>query len=202
MERRPFLLPLAALLLLAGCVTAPTGPTVLVLPGQQKSFDQFRNDDIACQQYAQAFTAPAGQAANDAAVGTAAAATAIGAAAGAIIGSASGQAGQGAAIGAGTGLLFGGAMGSNTVYATSYDLQRRYDIAYMQCMYARGNQVPGQVVQRRTPPAYPLNAGPPSAVYPPANTPAPDMTPQFGPPPGGYPLPNTPPPQGVPYKSR
>jgi len=48
------LLPLAALLLLAGCVTAPTGPTVLVLPGQQKSFDQFRNDDIACQQYAQA----------------------------------------------------------------------------------------------------------------------------------------------------
>lgn len=201
MEMRPLLLPLAALLFLAGCVTAPTGPTVLVLPGQQKSFDQFRNDDIACQQYALAFTAPAGQAANDAAVGTAAAATAIGAAAGAIIGSASGQAGQGAAIGAGTGLLFGGAMGGNTAYATSYDLQRRYDIAYMQCMYARGNQVPGQVVQRRAPPAYPPNAGPASA-YPPANTPAPDMSPQFGPPPGGYPLPNTPPPQGVPYKSR
>ena len=201
MEMRPLLLPLAALLFLAGCVTAPTGPTVLVLPGQQKSFDQFRNDDIACQQYALAFTAPAGQAANDAAVGTAAAATAIGAAAGAIIGSASGQAGQGAAIGAGTGLLFGGAMGGNTAYATSYDLQRRYDIAYMQCMYARGNQVPGQVVQRRAPPAYPPNAGPASA-YPPANTPAPDMSPQFGPPPGGYPLPNTPPPEGVPYKSR
>ena len=62
--------------------------------------------------------------------------------AGAAIGSISGQAGQGAAIGAGTGLLFGG---TNAAYAggyASYDWQRRYDNAYVQCMYAKGNQVP------------------------------------------------------------
>ena len=195
MEKRIFLLPLAASVFLTGCVTLPTGPTVLVLPGQQKSFDQFRIDDIACQQYALAVTAPAGQAAADAAVGTAAVATAIGAAAGAIIGSATGQAGQGAAIGAGTGLLFGSAAGGNTAYVSSYELQRRYDTTYLQCMYSRGNQLPGQVVYRRAPPSYPPPTVPPSG-YPPANTPAPYPSPQSGPP-ASYPPPHTLPPEGI-----
>lgn len=43
-------LPLLALL--AGCATAPTGPHVLVLPGTDKSFDQFRADEQECRQYA------------------------------------------------------------------------------------------------------------------------------------------------------
>lgn len=200
MQKRILLLPLVACLLLAGCVTVPSGPTVMVLPGQQKSFGQFQNDNIVCQQYAMAVVAPAGQAAVDNAAGTAAAATFIGAAAGAIIGSATGQAGQGAAIGAGTGLLFGSAVGGNTAYYSSYDLQRRYDVAYVQCMYARGNQVPGQVVYRRAPATY-VAPEAPRSDYPPPNTPAPYLSPQSMPP-ASYPPPNTPPPMGVPPTRR
>ena len=63
MQKRTLWLPLVAtsLLLVAGCVSVPAGPTVLVLPGQQKSFDLFQYDDIACRQYAQSLVAPAGQ---------------------------------------------------------------------------------------------------------------------------------------------
>lgn len=42
----------AAALLAAACVTAPSGPSVLVLPGSAKSFEQFRADDYECRQYA------------------------------------------------------------------------------------------------------------------------------------------------------
>ena len=38
-------LPAALVVLLTGCVTIPTGPSVMVLPGSGKSFDQFRLDD-------------------------------------------------------------------------------------------------------------------------------------------------------------
>jgi hypothetical protein len=83
-------------------------------------------------------------------------------------------------------LEFGGAAGSNVAYASSYQMQRSFDMAYMQCMYARGNQVPGQAVARRQP----------VFSYPPPNYPAPAAAPQ-GYPPGNYPPPNTPPPAGV-----
>jgi hypothetical protein len=36
------LLPLGAALLLGACTTLPTGPSVMVLPGTGKNFDQFR----------------------------------------------------------------------------------------------------------------------------------------------------------------
>ena len=144
MRRAWQLVPLAAVVVLAGCVTAPTGPRVMALPGTSKSFDQFQADDISCRQYAQyslGSTDPA-KAANDAAAANAVVGAALGAAAGAIIGSATGQAGQGAAIGAGTGLLFGSAGGANAAGYTYYQAQRQYDSAYLQCMYAKGNQVP------------------------------------------------------------
>src|SRR5213593_2170459 len=106
---------LAALLVLGGCVTAPTGPSVMVLPGSQKPFEAFRADEADCRQYAYAaIGGPAGeQAAANSAASSAVAGTLLGAAAGAAIGAASGQAGHGAAIGAGTGLLFGSLAGSN-----------------------------------------------------------------------------------------
>lgn len=184
MDKRLLILPLTAIVMLGGCVTVPSGPTVMVLPGPQKAFDQFQNDAMACQQFAQGVVAPAGQVAANNAAASAAVGTALGAAAGAIIGSATGQAGAGAAIGAGTGLFFGGVSGSNVAYASSYQMQRSYDVAYMQCMYARGNQLPGQAVSRRP------------AAYPPPNYPAPGAAPQ-GYPPANYPPPNTPPPAGV-----
>jgi len=44
----------AAALLVAGCTTIPGGPSVMVLPGSTRSFDQFRADDGECRQYSAA----------------------------------------------------------------------------------------------------------------------------------------------------
>ena len=41
-----------ALLLLGGCVSMPSGPSVMVLPGTGKNFDQFRADEMDCRQFA------------------------------------------------------------------------------------------------------------------------------------------------------
>lgn len=136
------ILPLTAALLLGACVTVPTGPSVMALPGTNKSFDQFQADSFACQQFAQQTVDGSAQQANNTAAANAVAGTAVGALAGAAIGAATGSAGTGAAIGAGTGLLFGSAAGSNAYYYGYYDVQRRYDGAYLQCMYAKGNQIP------------------------------------------------------------
>src|SRR4051794_16702854 len=105
--------PVAAIL--AGCVTTPTGPAVRVLPGTQKTLDQFQADEVACRQYAYNMVGgpEAAQRANERAWGDVAVGSALGAAVGAIIGAAGGQAGHGAAIGAGMGLLGGSAAGSN-----------------------------------------------------------------------------------------
>lgn len=166
MRLRCVLLPLGAALALAGCVTVPTGPAVMALPGSAKSFDQFQADDISCRQYAQYALGPyAQQAVPNAATANAVGGAALGAAAGAIIGSASGQAGPGAAIGAGTGLLFGSFAGADAAGYSYYGLQRRYDAAYLQCMYARGNQVPSAAPRRYAPRYY---GPPPDYVPPPA----------------------------------
>lgn len=139
-KRRLLAAPAAALAaVLAGCTVMPSGPSVLALPGTGKSFDQFRGDDASCRQYAlaQVGGVSAGQAATTSAVGSAALGTAVGAAAGAAFGG-----GRGAAIGAGAGLLGGGAVGAGTAQASGYGIQRRYDYAYIQCMYAAGERVP------------------------------------------------------------
>ncbi|MGO9377784.1 MAG: hypothetical protein ACLPN1_01615 [Dissulfurispiraceae bacterium] len=66
--------------------------------------------------------------------------------------------GTGLAIGAASGLLVGTAA-ANAGQASGYAAQGRYDISYSQCMYAKGNQVPGIVTPysraRRTPPPPP-----------------------------------------------
>ena len=43
---------LGALLLLGGCVSMPSGPSVMALPGSSRSFEQFRGDDFECRQFA------------------------------------------------------------------------------------------------------------------------------------------------------
>jgi outer membrane lipoprotein SlyB len=83
------------------------------------------------------------EAANNTLISGAAIGTLAGAALGAAIGAASGHAGAGAAVGAGSGLVAGTAIASGPAYATGWELQRRYDIAYQQCMYANGNQISG-----------------------------------------------------------
>jgi hypothetical protein len=203
MSVRSLLASIMGIAVLSGCVTIPTGPAVMVLPGSRKSLDQFRIDEAACRDYAQMAIggANAAQPANDAAAANAVVGSAIGAAAGAIIGSASGQAGAGAAIGAGTGLLFGSAAGSNVSGYSQYQLQRNYDIAYIQCMYARGNQVPGRVAYRGATPYYGPPPSAPAATYPPPDYPPPSgaASGSYPPPPGAasgsYPPPNYPAPR-------
>ncbi|HZB89922.1 MAG TPA: glycine zipper family protein, partial [Stellaceae bacterium] len=102
---RPLLL--AGTLALGACAVAPpTGPSVMALPAQGKSFEAFQQDDGVCRQFASqqiGYGSPAA-AATTSAVNSAAAGTVLGAAAGAAIGAAAGNPALGAAIGGGSGL--------------------------------------------------------------------------------------------------
>jgi uncharacterized protein YcfJ len=132
-----------ALLMLAGCATAPAGPTVMAMPGPDKSFEQFQGDDAVCRQWAvqQAGGQPETAAAQNTMAG-AGIGTLIGAGLGAAIGAAAGNPGAGAAIGAGGGLLGGTVVGASSGQSVGFARQRRFDAAYEQCMYAKGNDVP------------------------------------------------------------
>ncbi len=93
-----------------GCAApppTPMGPSVLVLPGSTKTFDQFKVDDNECRNYAT----------------------------------------------------------SQTTGDSNISLQRRYDYAYQQCMYARGHQVPSAV--RYSPPGAPGTPAPSAGTPPP-----------------------------------
>jgi outer membrane lipoprotein SlyB len=108
------------------------------MPGGGKSFETFQADDYTCREWAQNQAGwKANETVNQNLAGGAIAAGALGAAAGALIGAASGNVGPGAAIGAGAGLLAGSAMAYNQAYGAGWEVQRRYDNAYQQCMYAR-----------------------------------------------------------------
>lgn len=165
----------------AACVYLPTGPSVMTLPGAGKSFDQFRADDYECKQYA--YQQVGGKTAQQAAQTSGVESAVIGAGLGAVAGAAIGG-GQGAAIGAGTGTLAGGVLGSGTATTSAYTNQQRYDMSYIQCMYAKGHRVPvsGNITSDRP-------AG--SGASPRIGTPQPNFTPP--PPPPGNPPP--PPPQ-------
>jgi hypothetical protein len=115
-----------ALLALSGaaCASSPTGPSVLVLPGTGKSFEQFRADDARCRQIA------------------------------------------------------GREM--QTTEGGSVSPQSRYDMLYVQCMYAEGNRVPVAGGGLRSPvsdapPARPADVPPPPGGTPPP--PPPTATP-------------------------
>jgi hypothetical protein len=174
--------------LLGGCVTVPTGPSVMVLPGSRTSFEQFQVDDYACRTFAaQATGTTTKEAAEQSGVGAAAVGTAVGAAAGAAIGAAAGDAAAGAAIGAGSGLLVGAASGVARADYTGATVQQRYDNAYLQCMYAKGNQIPFA----RS--ALPASTGPVRYEPPPRSGPPPSRAPRDLPPPPAGPPPPPPP---------
>jgi hypothetical protein len=44
------LLLLVAVVGPSGCATIPIGPSVMVLPGRGKTFEQFQRDDAVCRQ--------------------------------------------------------------------------------------------------------------------------------------------------------
>ncbi len=173
--------PLLALLLLGACTTIPTGPSVMALPGTGRSFDQFRGSDAECRQFA--IGQIGGATANETAIESGMKSAAVGATVGALAGAAMGGH-QGAGVGAGMGLLAGSAAGAGSGQASGYASQRRYDHAYVQCMYGKGERVPvsGQ-----------MSSAPARALSPPP-PPASAYAPPPPPPPQGYP---PPPPPGV-----
>lgn len=196
--------PLGVALLATGCASMPTGPSVMALPGYGQSFDQFRYDDADCRQYALAQiggTSP-NQSSVASGVASAAVGTALGAAAGAAL---SGGSGGAAAAGAGVGLLAGSMVGASSASSSRYANQQYYDHAYVQCMYAKGHQVPvaGQIM----PAPHPIPATQPSTNVPPppAGSPPPPpagalppssgLTPPTGSAPYSYPGSTLPPPQ-------
>jgi len=182
-------LPIMAAVLLSACATLPSGPSVMVLAGSGKPFEQFQVDDAVCRQWAgQQTGTTTKQVATESAVGGAVGGTVVGAAVGAAIGAAAGSPATGAAVGAGGGLLAGTAIGAAQAEGSSLSVQRRYDNAYMQCMYAKGNQIPVAGVSPR--PYRP--AAPPPPPPPPSVTP--QLPPGIPPPPAGTP---PPPPPGL-----
>jgi hypothetical protein len=183
--KKLLLVPLVAL---AGCATPPpSGPSVMVLPGSGKSFDEFRYDDSECRQFAssQVGGTTAAEAQTNSAVKSAAVGTALGAAVGGLAGGNSG-----AGVGAGVGLAAGALAGTDASSRSGYSLQQRYDIGYQQCMYAKGHQIPmaaSRFTPRRSAAAAPRAAPPPPPPPPPSSGNVP-------PPPSGNP---PPPPPGV-----
>lgn len=176
--RQTAALVVLASLFLGACATVPPGPSVMVLPGTTKTFEQFQGDHTLCRQWAaqQVGTTP-NQAGARSTVSGAAIGTVVGAALGAAIGTAVGGPATGAAVGAGAGLFGGTLIGAGNASAAQGSVQHRYDVAYIQCMYAKGHQVPvarGSYAASATPSRLP----PPPPPPPPAGTPPP-------PPPGG-----------------
>ncbi|GKS69592.1 glycine-zipper containing OmpA-like membrane domain-containing protein [Nitrosomonas sp. PY1] len=169
---------LSTIFLLSACVNMPSGPSVMTLPGSGKNFEQFRADEFSCRQYAieQLGGKSVQSAYNTSGLQSVAVGSGLGAAAGAAMGG-----GEGAAIGAGAGLLMGGLMGSGSATTSGYEAQRRYDISYIQCMYAKGHRVP---IDGR------ISNDAPSNNYQRSSAPAPGFTPP--PPPSGNPPPPPP----------
>ena len=140
---RTFVAMTAASALLAGCAQTPMGPTVQVMPGPGKSFDAFQSDQASCKVYAASQVQGQAEQSNQRAVGAAVLTTVIGAGLGAAVGGGWGAAGQGAGIGAATGAATGGAIGANMSANDQVGIQVQYDNAFSQCMYAKGELVPG-----------------------------------------------------------
>jgi uncharacterized protein YcfJ len=154
-------------LMASACATPPMGPRVNVMPGPNKPFAVFQQDREACTQYAQQSVGGQAEQANNQAVGGAILGTVLGAGLGAAVGG-----GRGAAVGAAGGAVAGTAIGANGSARSEYGIQRQYDNAYSQCMYSRGNQVPGYQYQGSygAPPPPPPGYGqqqPQQGYYPP-----------------------------------
>jgi len=200
--KKPVALSLVVILFAGACASVPSGPSVMVLPGSNKAFNEFQFDDTTCRQFAtqQVGTSVNETGARNTATG-AVIGTVLGAALGAAIGAAAGSPATGAAVGAGAGLFGGTAVGASNAQAAQGSVQKRYDASYMQCMYSKGNQVP---MARGSMPAYAQPSGaapppppPPPPAYAPSSSsavpPPPPAASSVPPPPSGTPPPPPPP---------
>jgi len=139
MRHRLLLLGPAITALLA-CAGVPPGPEVEVMPSPHASFEVFADDDLVCRDFAARRSGAAEPAAGEETARGAVAGAAAGAVAGAMLGRGDAEA---IGTGAGAGLILGGAQGMAREHEARDTRQYRYDTSYMQCMYAKGHQVPG-----------------------------------------------------------
>ncbi|WP_241911816.1 YMGG-like glycine zipper-containing protein [Telmatospirillum siberiense] len=177
---RDVLVVLSGLVLLAGCASTPRGPTIQVMPAPNKPFPVFQEDVAICKDYASQQIAGQSDSVNERALGGALLGTALGAGLGAAV-----DGGRGAGVGAAAGALLGTGIGASSSDHSQGGIQRQYDTAFAQCMYSKGNQVPGfRPISAPPPPS--VTAPPPVVATPPVGTP---------PPPNAVPAPaNLPPP--------
>lgn len=188
MRRLNGLLTLMALLLASGCATLPSGPSVMVVPGPGKPFDLYQAEDETCRQWAgQRIGMTPEEIYSQTTASGAVVGTLIGAGIGTALGAAAGNPGAGAAIGAGSGLFLGAASGSDYGRVYGREAQRRYDIAYLQCMYANGNRLPTAGRRYSRPVTVPPDYDDEPALYaptyrpPPPNQPPPRLSPSVKP---------------------
>lgn len=155
---------LVCLVALAGCA-APVaqGPRVAVMPPHGKPLEVFSAEDQTCRSYVE-------QTAGAQSDGSTVAASAvIGTVIGAAVGAAVGGRHDHTANGAAAGLVMGTAVGLNHSAVAAEEAQRRYDIAYEQCMSTKNN-MPGRTVYRVPVPSPAVVAAAPysmAAPYPP-----------------------------------
>ena len=97
-----------------------------VMPGPGKSFAAFQADNTACRAFSADQVKGQAEAANRNSIGTGLLST-LG----------------GAGIGASLGAVAGTVLGSSSNSADQANIQQQYDTAYAQCMYSKGDQVPG-----------------------------------------------------------
>ena len=129
---------------LAACTSAPTGPTVAIMPREGKPFEVFQAEDQQCRQFAVNAVKDTSDAALKEGMTSAAVGAALGAAAGLVIG---GGSHTNVGTGAGVGLLGGAGLGAMNASGKQNQAQEQYNIAYQQCMYSKGNQVPSYKAQ-------------------------------------------------------
>jgi hypothetical protein len=156
-RRRTLLVAASPLLFLAGCAQTPLGPTVQVMPGPGKSLEAFSYDQAGCKQFAEQSVAGQAQRANLRGLAAGAITTALGAGLGGAIGG-----GSGAGIGAAAGAVGGGALGAGGSASAQVGIQQQYDNAFAQCMYTKGDMVPGYgpMMMQSPPPPGPVGYDP------------------------------------------
>jgi len=120
------LMATALALVMGACTTMPSGPTVMVLPGSKKTFDQFLGDDHNCRQFA---------------LGR--------------VGGVSAQQASTTSTSSTTATMTSPASGGGYTSDSAYSAQYQYDSAYIQCMYASGHRVPVYGQMLAAPPAAP-----------------------------------------------
>jgi hypothetical protein len=136
MSRVPMFSRLLAAVLLSGCATSPMGPTAMVMPAQGKPFEVFAQEQAMCKQFAGGEVDGGATMSNLKQLGTMAVSTVLGAGLGASV-----RGRRGAEFGGAVGAIGGAAMAGQGSTRDQYSLQGRYNLAYTQCMYSRGNQV-------------------------------------------------------------